>query len=118
MLADNTSEVQDFQKTGKKLNEWTEEEKEIDVVKPQIDPENKRVTYKTIKQKVTEKVYYASSTPRKVICGNHFMLPFEPHKYIFKCKNCDYHFKGNTLTHKYDSQNGKILLRSTGQIVV
>lgn len=113
--ANADTERQDFEKSGKKLNEWTTEEVEIPVFKPEVDEENKRVTITATREKVTQKVYYANSTPRRVICSDHFYLPLNPKKYIFKCRKCDYHFKGNTLTHKYNSETGKICFRATGQ---
>lgn len=117
-MPEANNETNEFLKSGKKLNEWTTEEGEITVIAPEIDEKNKRISFKATKEKVTEKVYYSNSTPRMVICKDHFMLPKEPHKYIFKCKRCDFHFHANTLTHKYNPENGKICLRSNGQVVI
>lgn len=114
------NDAEEFRKSGKKLNEWTEEEVDVTVIRPEIDEKNKRVSFKTMVEKATQKVFYSHSTPRKVICAmsEHFFLPLDPHKYVFKCKKCDYHYKGNTLTHKYDPKTGKILFRKTGQPIM
>lgn len=116
MLEDKaTKECEDFLNSGRKLNEWTEEEVEVPVFKPELDEKNKRVHIKATVEKVTQKTYYSNSTPRRVICSNHFYLPLDLKKQIFKCKRCDYHFKANTLTHKYNPETGKICFRATGE---
>ena len=107
-------ETTEFLKSGRKLNEWTTEEVEIPVFKPELDEKNKRISIKATVEKVTQKVYYSNSVPRNVICSDHFYLPLNPGKYIFKCRKCDYHYKGNTLTHKYNPTTGKICFRATG----
>jgi hypothetical protein len=113
-------EKDDFLKThpNVKLNEWSEEDGEIPTVNPVVDEKNKRVSYEMGTQKVKQKVYYANSTPRMVICNNHFMIPLEPKRYIFKCRKCDYHFQGSTITHRYDPTTGKILFRNSTQPAV
>jgi hypothetical protein len=113
-------EKSDFEKDhpNVKLNEWAEEEIDIPVINPVVDEKNKRVSFETATQKVKQKVYYSHSTPRMVICSSHFFLPLDPKKYIFKCRKCDYHFKANTLTHKYVPETGKIVFRLNGQPAV
>lgn len=105
------SEVDDFLKTGKKLNEFVEEEIEVNVLKPVIDEKTKRIKIEQTAEKLKQKVYYSHSPQRMVICGNHFFEPFDPKKYIFKCKKCDYHYKASTLTRKYNPSTGKLDLR-------
>lgn len=105
------SEVDDFLKTGKKLNEFVEEEIEVSVLKPVIDEKTKRIKIEQTAEKLKQKVYYSHSPQRMVICGNHFFEPLDPKKYIFKCKKCDYHYKASTLTRKYNPSTGKLDLR-------
>lgn len=108
-------DVKEFLKTGKRLNEWTVEEVDVTAITPEVDEKNKRVSFRTSIEKASQKVFYSNSTPRMVICGKHFYMPLDPHKYIFKCKKCDYHYKANTLTHKYNPDTGEILFRKTLQ---
>jgi hypothetical protein len=105
-------EAEEFTKSGKKLNTETLEEIDVTVIKPEFD--GKKVTFKTAVEKQTQKVTYVQSTPRLVICQNHFFMPSDPKKYIFKCKNCDYNYKAQIITHKYNPQTGEILFRETG----
>jgi hypothetical protein len=114
-MPDQQKEKSDFLKDHPDitLNSWSEHETEVPVMTPVVDEKNKRVSFKMDTQKVKEKVFYASSTPRMVICNNHSFIPWNPKKYIFKCERCDYHFKANTLTHKYDPITKKILFRET-----
>lgn len=103
------SEVDDFLKTGKKLNEFVEEEVDVSVVKPVV--EGNKIKFEQTTEKLKQKVYYSHSPQRMVICGNHFFEPFDPKKYIFKCKKCDYHYQASTLTRKYNPSTGKLDLR-------
>lgn len=111
------NEVDEFLKTGKKLNEWTTEEVDVTTISPEVDEKNNRISFRTKVEKASQKVFYSNSIPRMIICGNHFFEPLDPHRYIFKCKRCDYHYKANTLTHKYDPTSGKIVYRATGKSI-
>lgn len=113
------SDKKEFLKNNpaKKLNEWTEEDVEVTVHKPEFDEKTKRVTITQKKEKVKQKVYYAHSTPRKIICNDHFFLPMDPKRYIFRCRKCDYRFQGSTITHKYLPDTGKIVFRLNGQSI-
>lgn len=114
------SDKDDFLKANPniKLNEWNEEEIDIPVVKPVLDKNNNRVSFEMGTQKAKQRTYYANSTPRMVVCKDHSLYPLDPKKYIFKCENCDFHYKGNTLTHKYNPDTKKLVYRSTGRNVV
>lgn len=107
-------EVEDFIKSGKNFG-WTQEDVDVMVIKPEIDEKKKRVSFKATSEKVSQKVFYSNSPFKMLICKDHFFAPLDPHKYIFKCKKCDYHYKANTLTHKYDPTSGKIVYRKTLQ---
>ena len=117
MAKTSTEEQEDFLKSGRKLGEWTEEEIDVTVIKPIVDAKNNRVVFKTDTEKQNQKVYYSSSTPRMIICGKHFFLPLEPKKYLFKCKNCDYHYQAQIPTHKYNPITGELSHRKSGTII-
>ncbi len=93
------------------LNEFVEEDVDVTVINPVVDEKNKRVSFKTDVEKAKQKVYYAHSIPRTVVCGEHFFIPEDPKKYIFRCKNCTFHYKAQVITHKYNPDTGEIVYR-------
>jgi len=112
-----TSEAEDFSKSGKKLNEWVEEEVDVTTFKPVLSEDKNSVVIKTGVEKIKEKVFYSQSPARMVICGKHFYVPLNPKQYIFKCKNCDYHYHARIPTHKYNPETGELSNREAGSIL-
>lgn len=110
-------EVDEFRKTGKKLNEWTEEEKEVPVISPVLNEKTGKVSFKTSTKKVKEKTMYVAAPSQMVTCSKHFFLPENPKKYIFKCKNCGFHYQARVPIHKYKPDTGEIVVRLTGRVV-
>jgi len=113
----STDERQEFLKTGKSLDTWVEETVDVTVIKPEVDEKNHRISFKTDVEKQKQKVYYASAPSRMIICSKHFFLPENPKKYLFKCKNCDYHYLAQIPTHKYNPSTGELVYRKTGHVV-
>jgi hypothetical protein len=112
-----SNDLDEFKKSGKELG-WTEEDVEVPLFTPKLDEKHKRVSITQTTEKLKQKVYYAHSVPRMVICSDHFFMPLDPKKYIFKCRKCDYHYKANTLTHQYEPTKGKLLFRHNKQVAV
>jgi hypothetical protein len=104
-------------KFNKPLNQFIEEEVEITTMTPVVDQESSRVTFKMGKEKALQKTYYASSTPKMIICKDHSYKPLDPKRYIFKCEKCDWHYKAMPVTHKYHPEDNTLRLRSNGQKV-
>lgn len=113
------NELSDFKKDhpNTPLNEMIEEEVDLPVSEPVIDPVNGKATFKTVVKKVKQKSYYTQSIPKMVICGKHFYEPLDSKKYIFKCKNCDYHYQARIPTHKYKPETGELVVRMTGRVI-
>ena len=101
-------------KFDKPLNKWIEEEVEIPVMKPKINKAKGRIEFTQSKQKATQKTYYANSPQKRVVCDDHFFVLINPGKYIFKCKNCDWHKIAYPVTYRYNPETGKLTHRKTG----
>lgn len=98
------------------LNTWIEEDIEIPAFKPETDDQGNINLVKTTKT-VKQKTYYTNPTPKMVICNDHFFVPLNPQKYIFKCNKCDWHYKSHPVTHRYLPDRGKLVHRITGEEV-
>lgn len=95
----------------KPTGEWLEEEVELEVNAPNFDRKTGKVHgVKKKKIKAKEKVYYADAPAKQTICGNHEYECIDRHKYIFKCKHCNYQRIAFPCT--YDLVNGKLVKRS------
>lgn len=112
-------EAKDFSSTGKKLNEFIEEEVEVNVVEPVISQDGKtsKVSFKTVPKIVQQKTYYSQSEPKTLICSKHFYIPENLKKYIFRCQNCEWHFQARVIIHKYKPETGELIVRSTGRVL-
>ena len=104
-------------KNSPPLNQWLEEEREISVMEPQINPKTEKVEFKQTTRKVQEKVYYAGGKHRVFMCTDHIFEPDDPKKYTFKCQRCSYHFKGYPPSHRYDPETRKLYNRKTGELL-
>jgi len=107
------------QKFDKPTNEWIEEDIEINVMTPKVNPEMGRVEFKQTKQKAKRKTFYSDSPNKKMICadGEHVFNCLDKGKYIFKCKNCDWHKIAYPVTYRFNKQTGKLTHRVTNNQV-
>ena len=80
-------------KFPKPLNTFIEEEIEIPSFEPRVNEKEKRVEFIQTIKKATRKTYYSNSPSKKMICagGTHVFRCLDKGKYIFKCRNCDFH---------------------------
>lgn len=95
----------------KPTNQWLEEDVELEINTPDVDMRTGRMKgIKKKKIKAKERVYYADAPTKQTVCGNHYYEVIDKHKYIFKCKNCNYHRVAPPCT--YDLVDGKLVRRS------
>lgn len=102
---------------GIKLNEWVEEEIDIPSFKPELDEVNKRVKLVKTTEKATQRTFYSNSPSRKMVCDSHKYKLLDKHKYIFKCVNCDWHYRANPANVDFDPATGRLFFRDSGDDV-
>jgi len=107
------------QKFDKPINKWIEEDIEIPVMTPKVNEKEKRVEFTQTTQKAKRKTFYSDSPSKKIICakGTHVFNCIDKGKYIFKCKNCDFHKIAFPVTYRFNEQTGKLIHRITGNTV-
>lgn len=101
----------------KPLNEWIEEDVDVKVMSPIYNPQTKRVEIKEDVKRVKQKTFYSDSPASRVVCNNHFYLPFDMGKYMFKCRKCDWHRIAPPVTFQYLPDTGELIRRSSGERV-
>ena len=100
-----------------KTNEWIEEEIDVPVMKPHVNERKKRVEFVPTTEKATKKTFYADSPLRKVVGKKHVYRCIDKGKYIFKCKNCNWHKVAYPITYKFNPKTGILSNRKTGDRV-
>lgn len=100
---------------GVKLNEWSEETVEIPVMTPQVNEESGRVEFKKENQKIKQKTMYVDTPAKMIVCGkDHVYDCLDRGKYIFKCRNCDWHKIALPITFRFDPETGILTYRENG----
>lgn len=98
-----------------KVNEWEEEDVKVTTVIPEYDDKTKKVKYIKKEISATQRTFRAHSKPRKIVCGkNHVYYCLSKGKYLFRCKNCDWHRILFPITYKFDLKTGIATHRLTG----
>ena len=100
-----------------KTNEWIEEEIDVPVMKPRVNERKKRVEFVPTTEKATKKTFYADSPLKRIVCNKHVYRCIDKGKYVFKCKNCDWHRVAYPVTHKFNPKTGILSNRKTGDRV-
>ena len=100
-----------------KTNEWLEKEVDVAVMKPSVNEKEKRVEFVPTTEKATEKTFYADSPLRKVVGKKHVYRCIDKGKYVFKCKNCNWHKVAYPITYKFNPKTGILSNRKTGDRV-
>ena len=98
----------------KPTDQWIDEEIEIPVMAPQLNEETGKYEITRTTKKVTQRTFYAHTTPTKVICKDHQYICLDKGKYLFKCIHCDWHRIAPPVTFKFDPTTGKLTYRKTG----
>lgn len=97
----------------KKLDEWIEEEKEIDVVIPVLNKKGEVESLSKEKKIVKERVQYTQAIDRKIDCGTrkHYWTIPDKNIHVAYCNNCS---KRRMIRAVYEKVlDGKILNRDT-----
>ena len=110
-LSSGAKDGQDFDKP---LNTFIEEEIEVDVVRPMIDPQNpEKKTFVRRKEKFLQKTMYLDVKPQQIMCPDqdHTFLPTQTPNH-FACTKCKFtaiahphHAKYNPETMKLENRN-------------
>ena len=93
------------------------EEKEIEVIKPVVDVDNKSVTFERVKEKYQVETTYYHTPSTDISCKNkkHDWYMKDIKKYIASCKKC---MKNRfLLPTRHQILKGKICSRDTGKIL-
>ena len=103
-----------------KLNEWIEEEIELEV--PTVDIDQNGAPYKTIsKISAKRRSIYVDPPSRKVVCkrGEHDWYPVDTSKGLFKCSKCNYRRIVEPITYEYfkDDKGGHLRHKKTGLLI-
>jgi hypothetical protein len=99
-----------MKKFNKPVNKWLEEEVNVEVNVPKLNPKTGKIRgIEKVDMPATERTYYSDSPPKTTVCGNHYYECVDKHKYIFKCKHCNYHRIAHPVT--YNLVNGKLIRR-------
>ena len=95
-----------------KLDEWIDEEVDVTVVKPTIDPKTGALKLKPVVEKKRQKTFYTKGVLEKLSCKDdeHYFVVKDKKRGIFKCKHCTLHRKLYPVTH--DVVDGKIVDRT------
>jgi len=106
-------------KFDKPTNEWIEEDVEIPMMTPKVNPEKGRVEFTQSNKKAKRRTFYSDSPNKKMVCpeGSHVFYCIDKGKYIFKCKNCDWHKIAFPVTYKFNKETGELIHRVTNKRV-
>jgi hypothetical protein len=97
-----------------KLNQFIEEEVDIPSLVPTINEKENRVEFKQGVVKGTQKTFYASSTPSRIICSDHRYIPANMGKYQFSCIKCAWTRVAPPNKFRYDPETKILTTRDTG----
>ncbi len=99
----------------KKLGEWIEEEKEVEMMVPILDAKGRVSGMEKQKQVVKQKVQYSQAIDQKIDCGTrkHYWTIPDSHVHTAFCRDCK---KRRFIRAVYEKVvDGKFLNRDTGQ---
>ena len=105
--------MNDQKKFNKPLDQWVEENKEIEATVPTLT--KGKVEYVKKKIKATERVMYTEPSIYSDFCAkkDHYWEVEDKHNYIFRCKKCRMKRRVYPLT--YDFKDGKLIHRKSGE---
>lgn len=102
-----------------KLNEWIDEERDLEV--NTIDFVDGKVTPTTKTVKVKMKTMYVNPPAHKVMCkkGEHDWYSLDPSQGLFACSKCEYKRIVEPVTYEYfkDDKGGHLRHKITGLLL-
>lgn len=102
----------------KPLDQIVNEEREVERLSFEIDPDTGSVTPKTVTQTIVEPTIYTRAKKRFFSCadGKHSWFMADRHRHIAKCRKCSKH---RFLRAPYEriNKDGHIVDRDTGDII-
>ena len=102
--------LSDGKEFDKPLNQFIEEEVEVDVVRPLIDENNpEHKTFVRRKEKFTQKTMYLDIKPKQIMCpeGEHDFVPtLVPNR--FACEKCKFNVVAYPHKARYNPQTKKL----------
>jgi len=97
----------------KPVNQWIEEDINVDVMTPVVDEKGK-IKIEKQTQTFKQKTFYAQSTPNRVVCNEHIYFCQDKGKYLFRCTKCDWNRVAPPITFKFDESTGILTRRLSG----
>lgn len=95
------------------LNKFINEEVEVEVMRPEIDPDNpQKKKFVSKKEKFTQKTIYIDAPLRPFMCKwpEHLFMPWQPNR--FKCEKCGFIQIASPIQVRYNPETKKLVPRS------
>lgn len=102
----------------KPLDEWLEEDEEVDQVVNHFDPATQKVTTSIEKAKHRFKVKYEKTSVDSIMCKEfeHYWYVMDRHNYLIRCKHCVLS-KRIMPGLEYIDQNGHVRDKATDKLI-